>query len=108
MIVEQRTYTLAPGALPRFLAAYEEHGLPVHREIYPRLVGYFISETGTLNQVVHLWAFDTFEDRSERRDRLQQDPRWKAYLDKVQGLVTLQESRLLRPARWSPQVRPLS
>ena len=107
MIIEQRTYTLGPGALPRFLAAYESLGLPAHRDIYQRLAGYFVSETGVLNQVVHQWAFESFEDRNTRRGRLQRDPRWQQYLEQVQGLVVQQESRLLRPMPWSPTVQPL-
>jgi hypothetical protein len=102
MIVEQRIYTLAPGALPAFLATYQEYGLPVHREIYQRLIGYFTTESGMLNQVVQLWAFEDHADRSERRARVQADPRWHAYLQRVQGLVTQQENRFLNPAAWSP------
>ena len=96
MLIEQRTYTLEPGTLPRFLAAYESLGFEAHRDIYERLVGYFVSETGTLNQIVHMWAFDSFEDRSARRQRLQGDARWREYLQKVQGLVVQQESRALQ------------
>ena len=103
MIVEQRSYTLQPGALPRFLVAYEQYGLPAHQDVYERLVGYYVSETGTLNQIVQLWAFDSFEDRNQRRERLQRDPRWKQYMEQVAGLVTQQESRLLKPMSWSPQ-----
>jgi hypothetical protein len=102
MIVEQRTYTLSPGSLKRFLAAYEESGLPLHREIYQRLVGYYVSESGTLNQIVQLWAFESYEDRAARRARLQADPRWDEYLQKVKGLVIQQESRMLAPTAWSP------
>ena len=108
MIVEQRTYTLSPGALPRFLAAYESHGLAAHRDVYERLIGYYVSETGHLNQVVQLWAFDSFEDRGQRRERLQRDPRWLQYLEQVQGLLTQQESRLLKPMAWSPAAGKLS
>lgn len=108
MIVEQRTYTLQPGALPRFLAAYEQYGLPAHRAVYERLTGYYVSETGTLNQIVQLWSFDSFEDRSQRRERLQQDPRWKQYMEQVAGLVVQQESRLLKPMPWSPAIGKLS
>ena len=107
MIVEQRTYTLSPGALPRFLAAYERYGLPAHTAVYERLVGYYVSETGTLNQVVQLWAFESFEDRSARRERLQQEPSWKQYMEQVQGLVLQQEGRLLKPMAWSPAVGKL-
>ena len=107
MIVEQRIYTLQPGALPRFLAAYEQYGLPAHQAVYERLVGYYVSETGTLNQIVQLWSFESFEDRSQRRERLQQDPRWKQYMGQVAGLVVQQESRLLKPMPWSPEIGTL-
>jgi len=33
MIIEQRTYTLAPGRMPEFLKIYEELGLPVQLPI---------------------------------------------------------------------------
>ena len=108
MLIEQRTYTLQPGAMPRFLAAYESLGFEAHRDIYERLVGYFVSETGTLNQIVHMWAFDSFEDRNARRDRLQRDPRWQQYMEQVKGLVVQQESRVLRPTGWSPAVPKLN
>lgn len=108
MIVEQRVYTLAPGSLPAFLAAYEQFGLPLHREFYQRLVGYYTSESGILNQVVHLWAFNDHADRAARRARLQRDPRWSAYLDRVKGLVVQQESRLLAPTAWCPPCATLA
>lgn len=102
MIVEQRTYTIAPGKVPGFLAAYEEFGLPVHRDIYQRLVGYYVAESGVLNQVVQLWEFDDLEERARRRAAVQADPRWVKYMQQVSGMVLQQESRLLSPARWSP------
>lgn len=102
MIVEQRTYTVVPGGLPAFLAAYRTHALPIHLEVYERLVGWYTSESGTLNQVVQLWAFDDHADRAARRARVQADPRWPQYLAQVQGLLTQQDSRILAPAAWSP------
>ena len=107
MIVEQRTYTLSPGAMPQFLAAYERYGLPAHAAVYQRLVGYYVSETGTLNQIVQLWAFDSFEDRNARRERLRTEPRWQQYMEQVQGLVVQQESCLLKPMAWSPAIGKL-
>ena len=108
MIIEQRTYTLQPGALPRFLAAYESHGLPAHRDIYERLIGYFTSDSGTLNQIVQIWAFDSFESRAERRQRLQSDPRWQQYMELVKGLVATQENRFLTALPWTPEVRRMN
>ena len=102
MIVEQRTYTLAPGKLTLFLAAYEEQGLPVHLTHFERLVGCFTTESGKLNQVVHLWAFDSHDERAKRRAAVQQDPRWAQYLERVKGFVLEQESRFLSPTPWCP------
>lgn len=58
MIVEQRTYTLHPGALPELLDTYEREGMAVHRRILGNMIGYFYTEIGPLNQIVHLWGYD--------------------------------------------------
>ena len=102
MIVEQRTYTFQPGRLKDYLALYREFGLALHLRHYERLVGWFTSESGTLNQVIQQWAFDSHEDRARRRDAIQADPQWLAFLAKVAGMVVTQESRILNPTPWSP------
>ena len=106
MIVEQRTYTLHPGALPSFLDAYQRSAWPIHREVYQRLVGFYTTETGVLNQVVQLWAFDSLQDRAERRAQVQRDPRWSEYMAQVEGMLVQQETRLLSPTAWSPSPQP--
>ena len=98
MLIEQRTYTLEPRALPRFLAAYESLGFAAHRDIYERLVGYFVSETGTLNQIVHLWAYQDLNERAELRTQLAADPDWQKYVAKMLPLLQSQESKFLNPA----------
>ena len=55
MFVEQRTYTLVPGSQGEWLEQYEKYGLEIQTEILGRLVGYFSTEFGALNQVVHMW-----------------------------------------------------
>lgn len=102
MLVEQRTYTCAPGRLRDYLRLYEEYGVQVHAEILGHWLGCYVVEVGPLNQVVHLWAFSSFEDRLARRERLAADPRWKDYLARAAGLVVQQESKLLTPARFTP------
>lgn len=39
-----------------------------------RLLGYFITEIGELNAVVHLWGYDSFEERARRRAALAGEP----------------------------------
>ena len=101
-IVEERNYTFRPGTLGRFLELYEAEGLEIHRGHLGELVGYFTSETGELNQAVHLWAFEGWDDRARRRASLNADPAWHAFSAKVSDMVLRMETRLLTPARFSP------
>ena len=47
----------------RFATVVASSGIP----ILGRLIGYFQTEIGDLNHVVHLWAYDSLEDRAARR-----------------------------------------
>ena len=80
MFVEQRTYDLAIGTQEQWLESYEKYGMEVQKEILGRLVGYFYTDFSELNQVVHMWAYESLEDRSKRRAKLFQDPRWLCLL----------------------------
>ena len=102
MFVEQRTYTLVPGSQGEWLENYQKYALEIQTEILGRLVGYFTTEFGVLIQVVHMWAYETFEDRAERRKKLFQDTRWLEFLPKVRPLIITQESKILVPAPFSP------
>ena len=102
MIVEERDYRVRAGKLGSFVALYGEHGLPIQIEHLDRFLGYFTTEHGELNHVVAWWAYDSLDDRQARRDRMMADPRWQAYLAKVDGLLDTQSSRILKPTAFSP------
>jgi hypothetical protein len=102
MIVEMRTYTLHPGQVANYLRLYEAEGMETQRRILGRLVGYYSTEIGDVNQVVHLWAYDSFEERTKRRAALFADPAWLAYIPKIVSMIVTQESKILNPARFSP------
>ena len=106
MIVEQRTYEIRPGQLAEYRRLLEEEGVHIQRPILGRLIGYFYSEIGDLNQVVHLWAYDSFEDRTTRRARLFADPRWRALSPRLTALVVRQSNRILLPFAFSPPAPP--
>ncbi|PLZ03230.1 NIPSNAP family protein [Burkholderia sp. WAC0059] len=103
MLVDLRRYTIVPGKLKAYLAVYEQYGLPVQRRHVGEPLGYFISEVGTLNQVVHLWGYKDFEDRRTRRAAMEADPDWAAYrkMTAEGGYLQLQENQLLFSAPWS-------
>ena len=98
MIVEQRTYTLHPGNVPEYLRLYESEGMAIQTRILGRLVGYFTTEIGPLNQIIHMWGYDSFEERTKRRAALWADEGWLAYVREIGGLVTKQENQILTPA----------
>jgi hypothetical protein len=102
MIIEMRTYSLAPGTIGKWLALYETHGLQIHTEILGRLVGYFTSEFGDVNEIIHLWAYESYEDREHRRAKLTANAEWKSFLDMALPLIRSQKIRILKGTAFSP------
>ena len=74
VIYELRTYTLKAGALRRVLKLFEER--ISHRLKYSPLGGFWITEIGPLNQVVHLWPYESVEQRAAVRSSFVDDPNW--------------------------------
>jgi len=64
----------------------------------PHMVGYYFTEVGTLNLVVHLWAYESLDDREKRRAAMAADPAWQSYLVKIRPLMDLQETRIMKCA----------
>jgi NIPSNAP len=104
MILEIRTYTVQPGKAQQWLDYYEKHGLPVQQKHLGGLVGFFTGEIGTLNQIVHLWKYESLADREARRAAMAKDPAWQSYLkDQPQpSPLVAQECRILTPTAFSP------
>jgi hypothetical protein len=101
MIYELRTYTLYPGKVPEFLAVFEKEALPV-REKYSKPTGWWYTEMGELNQVVHLWAYKDFAHRTQVRQAVAQDPEWQQVGAKLGPLIMKMENKILTPANFSP------
>lgn len=102
MIVDHRTYTVVHGKMAEYLERYQRLALPLQRKHLGHLVGFFVSEIGPLNQVVHLWAYKDIADREARRARLAADPEWQAFLKANTGSFTHQETKILRATSFSP------
>jgi len=104
MIIDLRTYTMAPGRLKAYLEMYEKEGFPVQIRHLGKPIGYFTTEIGTLNQVVHLWGYESLADRERRRATMEVDPEWVAYRSKsaASGNIQHQENRILKSTSFSP------
>jgi len=101
MIVEMRTYVLHPGQQGGFMALMEREGIAIERRILGRMLGFYTCEIGTLNQIVHLWGYDSFEERQQRRARLAADPEWAAFAPKVLPMIRDMENKILSPAPFA-------
>ena len=102
MIVEMRTYTFHPGKVNEYLGLYEEEGLPIQTPILGNMLGYFSTDIGNLNQIVHMWGYDDLTERARRRAELQSRPEWRAFVVKIRPLIQTQENKILLPTRFSP------
>jgi hypothetical protein len=102
MIVEERTYTVKPGTVFQYYDDYNPRGLKIQQRILGNLIGYFHTEIGQLNKIVHLWGYDSLAEREKRRAALAADPKWHAYLRQSPDIIVEMESRILIPAPFSP------
>jgi len=98
MFVEERMYRLKIGTAPEYLKHYENDGLKVQLKHLPHMVGYYFTEVGTLNMIVHLWAYESLDQRERCRAAMQADPAWQAYLAKIRPLMETQETRIMKCA----------
>lgn len=102
MIIDHRTYTVHHGKMKDYLERYETVALPIQLRHLGKLVGFYTSDIGPLNQVVHIWAYDDIADREERRARMAADPEWQAFLKTNAGTFSAQENKILKPTKFSP------
>ena len=100
MIYEVRTYVLKPGSVPQFEENFAK-SLP-HREKYSKLGALWHTEFGTLNQVIHMWPYESVEERQQIRAEAAKDPHWPPPNDP--DMYVSMESEIFAPASF---MRPL-
>jgi hypothetical protein len=60
MIYELRTYAVKPGALGDMIKAASTVSRDIRKDDYGKLEGYWSTEIGPLNQVLHLWSYSDY------------------------------------------------
>jgi NIPSNAP len=101
MILEERTYTIKTGLVQEYLDLYEREGYATHRKHLGDPVGWFTTETGTLNQVVHMWRYASHAERETKRAALYADSLWLAFIPKTRPYIKHMENRLLLATSFS-------
>ena len=102
MFYEIRIYSMKNGGIPEYLKVVGEEGIAIQKKHLGNLVGYFSSEIGPVNEIVHIWGFASLDDRQARRARLAADPEWQAFLPKIRDLIVTAENKIMTPAAFSP------
>lgn len=98
MLHEIRSYTLHPGKVPEYLKLAEEVSLPIRRNDAGILVGWWSSEIGELNKLVHIWEWNDLEERQRQRVVLRSRPGWvDVYNPQVDKLVYRREIAIIKP-----------
>jgi hypothetical protein len=88
--------------MDEYLVRYETHALPLQQKHLGRLVGFFVTDIGPLNQVLHIWAYDSLAQREHCRAAMEADPAWEAFKHINRGSFVQQDVKILRPTRFSP------
>jgi hypothetical protein len=96
MIYEIRTYSLHPGKVGEYEKRFAE-SYPT-REKYSPLYGFWHTEIGPLNQLVHIWPYESLQQRADLRAASAKDPSGK-WPPGNSDLVVTQENDILTPIK---------
>ncbi len=101
MIYEIRTYGLKVGSqaevIKRYGEAYE------HRKKYSELTAFFSTEIGPLNEIIHIWGYESLEERTRIRGAAAKDSNWPP---KIQEFIVEMESKIFNAAPFCPAFTP--
>jgi NIPSNAP len=100
MIVEMRTYTLKPGTI----ATVEERfgqALPA-RLNFSKLAAFWHTEVGPLNQIIHVWPYDSLAHREQARGAAAKAPGWPP---DIAEFIVEAKAEIFIPAPFSPPLQ---
>src|SRR5215470_14075132 len=101
MIFEIRTYLLKPGTAPQAEQAFGER--IEARAKLSRIAGFWRTEVGTLNQIIHIWPYKDLNERDQIRAEAVKKGLWPP---KSSEYILEMESKILHPAPFSPAFEP--
>ena len=102
MILDERTYAIHPQYVNDYLSIYVAEGMALQISHLGDLVGWFTTDTGVVNEVVHMWRYADMGDRERRRAAMNADPEWQVFRKRTSHFVQSMRSRILRPTDFSP------
>ncbi|XP_052005283.1 protein NipSnap homolog 3A-like [Xyrauchen texanus] len=102
---EFRTYSIHPHLNTAFLKLTNEK---IHlRTAHSELIGFWTVEYGGLNQIFHIWKYDSYAQRASVRASLAQDPCWiEQFSSKVLPMLSSQDNEITYLVPWSKIQKP--
>ena len=101
MIYEIRTYTLRTGSVAeaekRFGEAYEV------RKKHSPLAGFFHTDVGPLNEIIHIWPYASMEERARIRAEAAKERGWPP---NNAEFILNQKVEILTPFPFAPEWKP--
>jgi hypothetical protein len=101
MIIEVRTYQLKPGSVAEVEKRFGE-GLPARTKLSP-LAAFWHTEVGPLNEITHVWTYDSLEQRTAIRAEAVKLGVWPP---KTSEFIVSMQSEIFIPAPFSPALEP--
>lgn len=105
MIVDLRTYTTKPGSLGPWLKLYGDKGWPLQLKYLPKCLGFYMTEVGVLNRVVHLWEYADIAERERARGTMEHDPAWATFRSQSPVHFVSQENVIVKPVPFWPKMK---
>ena len=96
-----RTYLMKPGSIPKVEEAFGA-GMPARTKL-SRFGGFWRTEVGTLNQIIHVWPYKDLNERDQIRAEAIKTGVWPP---KIAEYIIEMESKILHPAPFSPAFDP--
>ncbi len=104
MIYDFRMYTLKPGCTPDYMTAVKELAFPIRQRYGIKLAGWYYSDIGELNQVVHIWGYRDHAHLREGRAQFTSDPDWTGkYVPRITPLIETQRTHLMVSPDFAPE-----
>ena len=104
MIHELRAYDLQAGKAVAYLDLFKRAGVGYVTRHLP-LAGYWMTESGALNRIYHLWIYRDLAERAEARVGLGVDRDWtEEFMPEGFPLIISQQTSLMRCDFASPEL----
>jgi heme-degrading monooxygenase HmoA len=106
MIYELRVYQPVSGQMPKLLARFRDHAVPIWETHGIRALGFWTTLIGeSSNELTYLLAWESLADRETRWAKFQNDPAWHKARDDSERdgpIVASIRNQILTPTAFSP------